>query len=148
MLLGMMSSLCVIIALWYFFLNYSCGISAPLLLGINIIFTSLYLLEAAVKLCVLRLLYFRSRWNVFDSVILIASIAGKSWKNCYRFFKYSVNLILLSSIKLCEKKSEIQRAVKFFRWKCRLRMDRITNQIQISSLGQVVVITIDQDKIF
>ena len=44
---------------------------------INIIFTTIFTLEAVVKLIGLRWHYFRRAWNVFDFIIVLFSIVGK-----------------------------------------------------------------------
>lgn len=42
----------------------------------NIIFTTIFTLEAAIKITGLRLHYFRQPWNVFDFVVVVLSILG------------------------------------------------------------------------
>ena len=42
----------------------------------NIIFTTIFTLEAAVKIIGMRWHYFRRAWNVFDFIIVILSILG------------------------------------------------------------------------
>ena len=44
---------------------------------INIIFTTIFTLEAIVKIIGLRWHYFRRAWNVYDFIIVILSIIGK-----------------------------------------------------------------------
>ncbi len=44
----------------------------------NIIFTTVFTLEAMVKLIGLRWHYFRQAWNVFDFIIVILSILGET----------------------------------------------------------------------
>ena len=44
---------------------------------VNIIFTTIFTLEALVKIIGLRWHYFRRPWNVFDFIIVILSIVGK-----------------------------------------------------------------------
>lgn len=45
----------------------------------NIVFTSIYALEAAIKLIGLRWHYFRQAWNVFDFIVVLLSVLGESW---------------------------------------------------------------------
>ena len=44
---------------------------------INVMFTTIFALEAFIKLIGLRLHYFRYVWNIFDFVIVILSVLGK-----------------------------------------------------------------------
>ncbi len=44
---------------------------------VNIIFTTIFTLEAVVKIIGLRWHYFRRAWNVFDFIIVVLSIIGK-----------------------------------------------------------------------
>ena len=46
---------------------------------LNIIFASVFVLEAIVKLLGLRWHYFRVPWNIFDFLIVLMSIVGKCW---------------------------------------------------------------------
>ena len=43
----------------------------------NIIFTTIFTLEAIVKIIGMRWHYFRRPWNVYDFIIVIVSIVGK-----------------------------------------------------------------------
>ena len=43
---------------------------------VNIVFTTIFTLEATVKIIGLRWHYFRRAWNVFDFIIVILSILG------------------------------------------------------------------------
>ena len=45
---------------------------------LNYVFTGIFTLEAIIRLTAMRLEYFKSGMNVFDFVIVIFSIAGKS----------------------------------------------------------------------
>lgn len=42
----------------------------------NIIFTTVFTLEAAIKITGLRFHYFRQPWNVFDFIVVVLSILG------------------------------------------------------------------------
>ncbi len=44
---------------------------------VNIVFTTIFTLEAVVKIIGLRWHYFRRAWNVFDFIIVVLSIIGK-----------------------------------------------------------------------
>ena len=50
----------------------------------NIIFTTIFTLEATVKIIGMRWHYFRRAWNVFDFLIVILSIIGK--RVAYSFY--------------------------------------------------------------
>ena len=43
----------------------------------DIIFTSVFTLEAVLKLIGMRLHYFREVFNVFDFIVILVAIAGK-----------------------------------------------------------------------
>ena len=43
----------------------------------NIIFTTIFTLEAIVKIIGMRWHYFRRPWNVYDFIIVVVSIVGK-----------------------------------------------------------------------
>ena len=45
---------------------------------LNYVFTGIFTLEAIIRLTAMRLEYFKSGMNVFDFVIVVFSIAGKS----------------------------------------------------------------------
>lgn len=47
---------------------------------INLIFVTIFTLEAAVKIFGLRWHFFRRAWNVFDFIIVVLSIVGKEPK--------------------------------------------------------------------
>ena len=42
----------------------------------NIVFTTIFTLEAAIKITGLRFHYFRQPWNVFDFVVVVLSLLG------------------------------------------------------------------------
>ena len=44
---------------------------------VNIIFTTIFTLEATVKIIGMRWHYFRRAWNVYDFIIVIVSIIGE-----------------------------------------------------------------------
>ena len=44
---------------------------------LNIVFTSIFVLEAIIKLLGLRYHYFRVPWNVFDFLIVVLSLIGE-----------------------------------------------------------------------
>ena len=44
---------------------------------INLTFIVVFTVECAMKLCGLRLYYFKIPWNVFDFVVVVLSILGK-----------------------------------------------------------------------
>ena len=44
---------------------------------LNIVFTTIFTLEALVKIMGLRWHYFRRAWNIYDFIICIVSIIGK-----------------------------------------------------------------------
>ena len=49
----------------------------------NIIFTTIFTLEAVVKIIGMRWHYFRRVWNVFDFLIVILSILGKMTRGSF-----------------------------------------------------------------
>jgi len=45
---------------------------------INQVFVAIFTLECVLKLLALRWFYFREPWNIFDFVVVLISIAGRS----------------------------------------------------------------------
>ena len=41
---------------------------------LNLIFTGVFILEALIKIVAMRILYFQEMWNLFDLLIVIASL--------------------------------------------------------------------------
>ena len=54
---------------------------------LNYVFTGIFTLEAIIRLTAMRLEYFKSGMNVFDFVIVVFSIAGKS--KLFEIFTYT-----------------------------------------------------------
>ena len=64
---------------------------------INIVFTTIFTLEAIVKIIGLRWHYFRRAWNVFDFIIVLLSITGISIINTciYIYINYIFSIIII-----------------------------------------------------
>ena len=46
---------------------------------VNQVFVAIFTLECVLKLLALRWYYFREPWNIFDFVVVLISIAGRSF---------------------------------------------------------------------
>ena len=81
---------------------------------VNVVFTTIFTLEATVKIIGLRWHYFRRIWNVFDLIIVILSIIGNCVKNTLTVLSSSVrcqgykswdfltfNAVLIVEVKQC-----------------------------------------------
>jgi hypothetical protein len=55
---------------------------------LDVAFTTMFVLEAAVKMIGLRWHYFRQSWNVFDLTITLVNIVGE---HCYRYSLHSTS---------------------------------------------------------
>ena len=87
----------------------------------NIIFTTIFLLEAVVKIIGLRYHYFRFLWNIFDFIILIMSILGKvllhffQIRGCFSLiFTYLITMLRLLLILFVFSGSLINTSVILF----------------------------------
>lgn len=58
---------------------------ADVLAMLNILFVVIFTLEAIVKIVGLRWHYFTMPWNVFDFVVVVLSLLGKSTIKCEVF---------------------------------------------------------------
>lgn len=67
----------LIIVTNYIFFKNGFQIYGDTLEVINIMFTTVFTLEAIVKIVGLRWHYFRRTWNVFDFIVVVLSIVGK-----------------------------------------------------------------------
>lgn len=54
-----------------------------ILYWINLVFIVLFTGECVLKMFSLRHYYFTIGWNVFDFVVVILSIVGKSWESVW-----------------------------------------------------------------
>jgi hypothetical protein len=71
---------------------------------LNVIFTSVFVLEAIVKLLGLRWHYFRVPWNIFDFIIVLLSLIGEWLIRCYiasvtkskKILRYFFNRLFIS----------------------------------------------------